>query len=69
MVALTGVSHANAHGACRLPFIHKETDQLHPRTSELIEKAAQIIEKGGIEAWFDADISDFWVMRAVSITK
>ncbi|AVL50790.1 isoleucine--tRNA ligase [Moraxella catarrhalis] len=40
-------------------FIHKETDQLHPRTSELIEKAAQIIEKGGIEAWFDADISDF----------
>lgn len=40
-------------------FTHKETDQLHPRTSELIEKAAQIIEKGGIEAWFDADISDF----------
>ena len=40
-------------------FIHKETDQLHPRTSELIEKVAQIIEKGGIEAWFDADISDF----------
>ena len=40
-------------------FTHKETDQLHPRTSELIEKAAQIIEQGGIEAWFDADISDF----------
>ncbi|MDO4896510.1 MAG: isoleucine--tRNA ligase [Moraxella sp.] len=40
-------------------FTHKETDELHPRTSELIEQVAKVIEKGGIEAWFDADISDF----------
>ncbi len=40
-------------------FIHKETDELHPRTSELLQKAAQLIEQGGIEAWFDADCRDF----------
>lgn len=40
-------------------FVHKETDELHPRTSELIEEVAQVIEKGGIEAWFDADCHDF----------
>ena len=40
-------------------FIHKDTGDLHPQTAELIEKVAQVIEKGGIEAWFDAPISDF----------
>ena len=40
-------------------FTHKDTGELHPDTSSLIEKAAQLIEKGGIEAWFDAEISDF----------
>ena len=32
-------------------FLHKETDQLHPRTMEIIDQAADIVEKGGIEAW------------------
>lgn len=40
-------------------FIHKDTDELHPKTNEFIEKAAQIIEKGGVEAWFEADCQDF----------
>ena len=40
-------------------FIHKDTDKLHPKTNEFIEKAAQIIEKGGVEAWFEADCQDF----------
>ncbi|WP_227429747.1 isoleucine--tRNA ligase [Psychrobacter sp. I-STPA6b] len=36
-------------------FTHKDTDELHPRTLELMEEVALLIEKGGVEAWFDAD--------------
>ncbi|AZS80289.1 isoleucine--tRNA ligase [Achromobacter spanius] len=32
-------------------FVHKETGELHPRTSELLEQVAQRVEKDGIEAW------------------
>ena len=32
-------------------FLHKDTDQLHPRTMEIIDQAADIVEQGGIEAW------------------
>ena len=40
-------------------FTHKDTDELHPNTLELMEKIAQVIEKGGVEAWFDAAAEDF----------
>lgn len=33
-------------------FIHKETEELHPRYLELIEEVAQRIEQEGIDAWF-----------------
>ena len=36
-------------------FMHRETQELHPRTSELIEAVAQRIEKEGIQAWFSLD--------------
>lgn len=36
-------------------FIHKDTDELHPRTAELMEQVAQRVEKAGIQAWFDLD--------------
>ena len=36
-------------------FVHKETQELHPRTQELIEEVAKRVEKDGIEAWFDLD--------------
>ena len=32
-------------------FLHKDTDELHPRTMELIDQAADNVEQGGIEAW------------------
>jgi isoleucyl-tRNA synthetase len=32
-------------------FIHQETNELHPRTLEIMDQAAHVIEKGGIEAW------------------
>ena len=32
-------------------FLHKETGELHPHTSELLEKVASRVEKEGIEVW------------------
>jgi isoleucyl-tRNA synthetase len=40
-------------------FTHKETEELHPKTEAIIEKVALAIEKGGVEAWFEADDSQF----------
>ena len=39
-------------------FLHKETGQLHPRTSELLELIAQRVEKEGIEAWQSIEPAD-----------
>ncbi len=36
-------------------FVHRETGELHPRTSELIEQVAEQVEKHGIDAWFELD--------------
>ncbi|MDH5231678.1 MAG: isoleucine--tRNA ligase [Gammaproteobacteria bacterium] len=36
-------------------FVHKDTSELHPNTSDLIEQVAQRVEKQGIDAWFDLD--------------
>lgn len=41
-----------------LPFLlHKQTNELHPNTQEIIEIVAKEIEKEGIEAWHEFDIS------------
>ena len=39
-------------------FMHQETNQLHPRTPELIEAVALRIEQSGIQAWFSLDASE-----------
>jgi isoleucyl-tRNA synthetase len=39
-------------------FMHRETQQLHPRTAELIEEVALRIEKQGIQAWFSLSAED-----------
>ena len=36
-------------------FIHKQTQNLHPDTDNLIEQVAQRMEQKGIAAWFDLD--------------
>ncbi|MBA5248830.1 MAG: isoleucine--tRNA ligase, partial [Gammaproteobacteria bacterium] len=40
-------------------FTHKQTGELHPKTQALFAQIADKIEQGGIEAWFEADITDF----------
>ena len=39
-------------------FTHKETQELHPRTLEIIEDVASLIEKDGMEAWFELDSAE-----------
>lgn len=39
-------------------LVHKQTQELHPRTPELIEIVAQRIEQEGIDAWFDLSVED-----------
>ncbi len=40
-------------------FIHRDTEELHTDTHEILEKVADKIEKGGGEAWFNSDDSEF----------
>lgn len=40
-------------------FVHKDSNELHPRTEELLEEVAQLIEKEGIDAWFNREARDF----------
>jgi isoleucyl-tRNA synthetase len=39
-------------------LVHKETDELHPKTIALMLKVAEKIEKKGIQAWYDLDLHD-----------
>lgn len=36
-------------------FINKHTEELHPRTVELVEEVAKRVEQKGIQAWWDLD--------------
>ena len=36
-------------------FVHKETQELHPDTENLVESVAQLIEQDGMDAWFDLE--------------
>jgi isoleucyl-tRNA synthetase len=38
-------------------FINKNTEKLHPNTSDIIEKVAELVETNGIDAWDDLDIT------------
>lgn len=39
-------------------FVHKETNEIHPRSVELMEEVAKRVEKSGIQAWFDLTEED-----------
>lgn len=50
-------------------FVHKETQDIHPRTSELIELVAAKVEKAGMEAWFDLDVAELLGDEAAHYNK
>ena len=50
-------------------FIHKETNELHPRTEELIEQIALRIEEKGIDAWFELEPEELLGAEAADYEK
>jgi isoleucyl-tRNA synthetase len=50
-------------------FLHKETGELHPRTSELLELIAQRVEKEGIEVWQKIEPADLLGAEAAMYVK
>ncbi|WP_077421469.1 isoleucine--tRNA ligase, partial [Rodentibacter trehalosifermentans] len=49
------ISRQRTWGVPMTMFVHKETEELHPRTLELLEEVAKRVEKAGIQAWWDLD--------------
>jgi isoleucyl-tRNA synthetase len=50
-------------------FVHKETQELHPRTQELLEEVAKRVEKDGIDAWFELDAAELLGAEAEKYEK
>ncbi|RMX08611.1 isoleucine--tRNA ligase [Corticibacter populi] len=53
-----GISRQRNWGVPLPFFLHKDTEELHPRTLELLDQAIAIVEAGGIEAWSRASTED-----------
>lgn len=39
-------------------FVHKETEELHPHTIDLMEEVAKRVEEDGIQAWWDLEAGE-----------
>ncbi len=50
-------------------FVHKETQELHPNTAELIEQVALKVEAQGIDAWFELDPAELLGDEAANYDK
>lgn len=50
-------------------WVHKDTEQLHPRSVELMEEVAKRVEQGGIQAWWDLDAADILGTDAADYQK
>lgn len=50
-------------------FVHRETGELHPRTTELVEQVASRIEEQGMDAWFECDAADILGEEAADYNK
>ncbi|MEN2878752.1 isoleucine--tRNA ligase [Mannheimia haemolytica] len=49
------ISRQRTWGVPMAMFVHNETEELHPRTLELIGEVAKRVEEKGIQAWWDLD--------------
>ena len=50
-------------------FVHKETEQLHPRSLELMEEVAKRVEVDGIQAWWDLNPEEILGADAADYVK
>ncbi len=63
------ISRQRTWGVPMALFVHKDTEELHPRTLELMEQVAKRVEQDGIQAWWDLDPADILGEEAASYTK
>jgi len=50
-------------------FVHRETNELHPRSQALIEEVARRVEQKGIEGWFELDAKELLGDEAAQYIK
>lgn len=63
------ISRQRTWGVPMALFVHKETEQLHPRSLELMEEVAKRVEVDGIQAWWDLDAKDLMGEEANDYVK
>ncbi|MBW7981499.1 isoleucine--tRNA ligase [Enterobacillus tribolii] len=63
------ISRQRTWGTPMAMFVHKDTQELHPRTTELMEEVAKRVEKAGIQAWWDLDPKDLLGAEAEQYEK
>ncbi len=50
-------------------FVHKDTEELHPRSLELMEEVAKRVEADGIQAWWDLNPEEILGAEAADYVK
>ena len=63
------VSRQRSWGVPIAVFIHKETNELHPRSADFIETVAKQVEQQGVEAWFELEPETLLGEEAKHYTK
>ncbi|MFK8260418.1 isoleucine--tRNA ligase [Erwinia sp. AnSW2-5] len=63
------ISRQRTWGVPMALFVHKDTEQLHPDSLELMEKVAKLVEQDGIQAWWDLDARDLMGADADNYVK
>ena len=63
------ISRQRTWGVPMALFVHKDTEQLHPDSLELMEKVAKRVEQDGIQAWWDLDARDLMGADADNYVK
>jgi len=63
------VSRQRSWGTPMAFFVHKESGELHPRTSELVEAVARRVEQQGIEGWFSLQAEELLGQDAATYRK
>ncbi|MCT2387765.1 isoleucine--tRNA ligase [Erwinia pyrifoliae] len=63
------ISRQRTWGVPMALFVHKDTEQLHPDSLELMEKVAVRVEQDGIQAWWDLDARELMGADADNYVK
>lgn len=50
-------------------FVHRETGEPHPRSTELLRQVADRVEQGGVDVWYTLDASELLSSEAADYEK